>query len=183
MNLKIQSDRLLLRMLFPDEAPLVAHFYERNIPFLMPWEPNVNNSMADPVTQRNALSYELEKVKAGSFIRYWYSLKESPDLLLGTVCFQNITLSAFHSCQIGYKQDIGAMGKGYATEAVLAGCAHMFKNENIHRIIANTVVGNEKSVNLLKKAGFAYEGEEKSSVYINGAWKDCYRYALINSLP
>ena len=182
MNLSLQSERLALRVLFPDEAELVALFYQKNIPFLAPWEPNVSQSMADVGTQRNALEFELDRMKKGTFVRYWYTFPDSPELLLGTVCFQNITMSAFHSCQIGYKQDIGVMGKGYATEALKCTINHMFKNEGIHRITANTVTDNERSIKLLKNVGFEYEGEEKSSVLINGAWKDCYRFARINPL-
>ena len=182
MNLSLHSDRLILRVLFPDEAELIAKFYQKNIPFLAPWEPNVSQNMADVGTQRNALEFELERLKKGTFVRYWYAKAEEPELLLGTVCFQNITMSAFHSCQIGYKQDIGAMGKGYATEAVKCSVEHMFKNESIHRISANTVTDNERSIKLLRNVGFEYEGEEKSSVFINGAWKDCYRFAKINNL-
>ena len=180
MNLTINTERLQLRTLFPGDEELIALFYQKNIPFLAAWEPNVNQNMADPGTQRSALEYELDRVKKGTFVRYWYSTKEHPEILLGTICFQNITMSAFHSCQIGYKQDIGACGRGYATEAVKASCEHMFRNENIHRIVANTVTDNDRSIKLLRNAGFEYEGEEKSSVMIGGAWKDCYRFALIN---
>ena len=179
MMLHLSTDRLDLNVLFPEDAEKVARFYQRNIPFLADKEPNVSQAMTDVRTQEAAMNSEIEKLKNGSFVRYWYSLKENPEILCGTVCFQNITHSAFHTCQIGYKQDIGCMNRGYATEACLCAIRHLFNNESIHRITASVLTDNLPSVRLLKRLGFEYEGAEKSSVIIRGVWKDCYRYALI----
>ena len=180
MNFTLTTERLVLRVLYPEDAFLVTNFYKRNSAFLENREPNVSPILTDTSAMCDAMGYELDKTTRGCFIRYWYAPKESPDSLYGTVCLQNITMSAFHSAGIGYKQDIACMGRGYATEAVAAVINEAFANGDIHRIGAQVLTDNQPSIKLLEKLGFHREGIEKSSVKILGEWRDCYRYALLD---
>lgn len=180
MNLTLESDRLILRVLFEQHAPLTAEFYRRNWAFLAGWEPNMSSQNADLMTQQSSLHYEFEQLKLGRFIRYWYAPKERPDFLYGTVCFQNILPRPFSRCEIGYKQDRNHQGNGYATEAVGTAIRHLFTEGGLHRIEALAECQNLSSLRLLERLGFEREGVCRQSVYLRNGWQDCYRYALLN---
>ena len=135
---------------------------------------------AELEAQQSSLRYEFEQLKLGRFIRYWYAKKEAPDFLYGTVCFQSILPHPFAHCEIGYKQDRGCMGQGYATEAAHAAISHLFATTGLHRIEALAESQNRPSIRLLERLGFQYEGIARETVYLRNAWQDCSRYALIN---
>lgn len=182
MNLTLETDRLILQVLFEDQAILTTRFYQRNWQFLSQWEPNMSIQAADIQVQKNGLRYEFEQLKQGHFIRYWYASKDQPELLFGSVCFQNISRFPFQSCQIGYKQDPSCMGQGFATEAASAAISHLFRDGSIHRIEALAETGNAASLRLLQRLGFDLEGVARQAVYLRDGWQDCCRYALINHL-
>lgn len=182
MHLTLETERLILRVLWEDQAPLTARFYAQNREYLALWEPNIGAGFADLSAQRNCLQYEFSQLKQGHFVRYWYAPKEQPDQLYGSVCFQNITRHPFQSCQIGYKQDQQHQGRGYATEAASAAITHLFQDCSIHRIEALVETHNAPSIRLLDRLGFTQEGIARQIVYLRDGWQDCYRYALLNSL-
>lgn len=180
MKLKLESDRLILQVLYEESALPIARFYQRNLEFLSQWEPNISPAFCSTEFIRRGLRYEFDQLRHGHFIRYWYSVKERPDYLCGSVCFQHITGSSFHACQIGYKQDIGCRGRGLATEAAAAAICHLFRDCSIHRVEALIETSNQPSVHLAERLGFEREGLAKKAVYLRESWRDCYSYALIN---
>lgn len=180
MKLTLETERLTLRVLFEDHAPLTTHFYQRNWDFLSCFEPNISARFCDMAFQRNCLHYEFQKLKEGHFIRYWYSPKTEPDTLYGSICFQHITGHPFGSCQIGYKQDREQMGQGFATEAATAAISHLFRDCSLHRVEALVETSNSSSIHLLERIGFEQEGIARESVFLRNEWQDCYRYAIIN---
>lgn len=182
MNLKLESERLLLRVLFEDQAGLTTQFYNRNWLYLSAWEPNIDIRFTSQETQEMILRYEFEQLKQGHFIRYWYSRKDAPEKLLGSVCFQRITGAPFHSCEIGYKQDEASSGRGYATEAAMTAMTHLFRDCSVHRIEALVEQSNPSSIRMAERLGFEREGIARQAVFLRNSWQDCYRYACINTM-
>lgn len=180
MNLMLTTERLILRVLFEEYAPATAAFYQKNREYLSQWEPNVDEHLCELTSQQACLRYEFDRMKQGRFLRYWYSVKEQPDLLIGSVCFRQIKGAPFHSCEIGYKQDADYCGLGFATEAIGASIHHLFTENSIHRMEALIEPHNLPSLHIAEQMGFEREGLARQVVFLRGGWRDCYRYALIN---
>jgi ribosomal-protein-alanine N-acetyltransferase len=85
----------------------------------------------------------------------------------------------FSSAMIGYKFDKNHHGYGYATEAVTCAIHNFFHDSDIHRLTAFVLPDNNKSVELLERIGFEYEGICRKSICICGEYKDHLQYSII----
>lgn len=180
MMLELESNRLILRSLNYDYAPNVCDFYKRNLKYLSQWEPNLTENFLSTATMEVFLKADYKNILSGNSIRYWFSSKESPDYIIGSINFQDIRRGAFKSCQIGYKIDEDFSGQGLTFEASSCAISSLFTTENIHRIEALIATNNLASMRLATRLGFIQEGISRECVNINGHWKDCYQYSLLN---
>jgi len=87
-------------------------------------------------------------------------------------------------CNIGWRVAADAQGKGLAFEMVRAVVAWGFGPEpagpNLHRICAAIMPGNDRSIRLAERLGFAFEGTKRELILIGGTWRDHHLYGLIN---
>lgn len=175
-----ESDRLLLKTLGADMAPMVLSFYEENKEHFEPWEPKRPNNFYTIYYQRASLSAEYHQMKEGKLLRLWVFLKDNPDEVIGTICFQNLLKAPYLSCNLGYKFGKKYNHKGYAYESIKKGIEIMWKDYGMHRIEAFIMPNNEPSLRLIERLDFVYEGICHSYAQINGSWSDHKRYALVN---
>jgi ribosomal-protein-alanine N-acetyltransferase len=56
----------------------------------------------------------------------------------------------------------------------------MFQKQNLHRIQADIMPSNSRSIAVAKRCGFKRQGLNEMYMNINGEWKDHYIYALLN---
>jgi len=66
-------------------------------------------------------------------------------------------------------------------EALKEACGFMFKEQNLHRIMANYIPSNKRSEKLLNRLDFQNEGYAKEYLFINGVWEDHILTSLTNS--
>jgi len=182
MQMSIQTDRLQLRVLHPNEADKVLSFYAQNKEHFEPWEPERDINFYTPSYQRLSLSIEYNLMQQSKLLRYWVFLKNNPNTIIGSVNFYNIVKGSYFNCQLGYKFDHRFLGQGYAIEAIRDSMKTLFSDYEIHRIEANIMPSNLRSVHLVQKLGFQYEGLAVSSIKINHKWEDHVRFAFINEL-
>ena len=101
----------------------------------------------------------------------WAIRIESESCLIGT-CGFNSWNSKMKNAVIGYELTPSHWGKGYAQESVRAiveaAFSGMLPCESIHRIQADTVLGNKGSEKLLTGVGFKEEGLRRDA----GFWKN-----------
>lgn len=178
MKYFLETDRLILRILSEEDAPLTARFYQDNWMYLAQWEPNVTAEVATLPYQQQLLRYETQEREAGRHLRYWYAKKDDPDHLCGSVCFQNIQYTPLCCCQIGYKQDQHQSGRGYATEAAEAAVRHLIQDGGFRQITAMVEPHNQSSLRLLARLGFHPDDVIPSYAYLRGAWQTCERWIL-----
>ena len=57
---------------------------------------------------------------------------------------------------------------------------YAFQELGLHRIEANIQPDNERSKNLVIRAGFLREGNSRAFLFINGAWRDHERWTVID---
>lgn len=88
---------------------------------------------------------------------------------------------------IGWRVAAAAQGKGLAHEMVKAACDWAFSpagahpsGPNLHRLCAAIMPGNDRSIRLAERLGFAFEGTKRSLIRLNGTWRDHHIYGLVN---
>jgi ribosomal-protein-alanine N-acetyltransferase len=117
----------------------------------------------------------------GKLLRFWFFLKDCPEEIIGSVCFQNFLKDPYQSCSIGYKISHKYIRQGYAFEGVHKGLEIVFNESPLHRVEAFIMPNNEPSLRLIERLSFVYEGVSYSYAHINGIWSDHRRYALIHT--
>ena len=95
--------------------------------------------------------------------------------------FTQIFRGSFQACYLGYKIDQELEGRGFMKEALECLIAYMFREQHLHRIMANFIPGNTRSEKLLNTLGFEKEGYAKKYLLINGEWQDHILTSLTNA--
>ncbi len=175
-----ETERLLLRVLDKSHAGQVLDYYIRNKDFLEEWEALKREEFYTAACQEKLLDKDFTDMRNNTSLRLWIYKKEDTDRVIGTVSFTNIVRGVFMSCFLGYKLDKEEINKGYMTEAVRKGIAVMFDDYGLHRIEANIMPKNVRSLRVADKLGFYNEGTAKDYLKINGKWEDHIHMVLIN---
>lgn len=180
MKFTYETDRLILKILEPTAAPLVLSFYQHNQKLFEQAEPARQPNFYTIQHQEALLTAEYNMAIRSVLFRFWIFLKGGEDII-GTVSFRDIVRYYRQSCLLGYKLDEKHWGHGYATEAIREGIRIMFDEVGLHRITAQIMPDNTRSIRLMERLGFTNEGVERKCLYINGKWQDHIRYSLISS--
>ena len=97
--------------------------------------------------------------------------------LVGAV---SLALAPTHAgAELGYWIAEPAWGRGYATEAAAALCAHAFAALGVHRIQARHFTGNAASGRVMQKLGMRREGTLRAAVRKDGRFVDLALYAVL----
>jgi [ribosomal protein S5]-alanine N-acetyltransferase len=169
----IETRRLLLIMLQPEDAGRMARYVDENRTHLAAWEP----SRADEYYQMDFWTDEIatinDEFRAGRMVRVALVAKADPmGRILGQCSFSNIVRAAFQACHLGYALDYRDIGKGLMFEALTAFIDYAFRELRLHRIQANYMPANERSGGLLKRLDFVVEGYARDYLFLAGKWQD-----------
>lgn len=188
MKFTYETDRLILKILEPTEAEAVLRFYLNNKELFEKSEPRRQPNFYTVQHQQAILTAEYNMAIRGTLLRFWVFLKGEPsgvpgarEQLIGTVSFRNIERMYRQSCLLGYKLDEKHWGQGYATEAIREGIRIVFDELELHRITAQVMPDNLRSIRLMERLGFVNEGIERKCLFINDGWQDHIRFSLISS--
>lgn len=181
MKLTYETDRLLLKILrpTPENAMAVLDFYNRNQLLFERYEAKRPENFYTAEYQNAVLSCEYNLTLRLQSLRFWIYEKDQPDVIIGTVCFYNITHSIYDCCKTGYKFDQNYQGRGYAKEAMQFGIAMMFEQLHLHRIEAYVMKDNAPSIHLLMALNFEYEGTCRKVIRICDTWEDHMLFSLL----
>ncbi len=175
-----ETERLMLMSLNKDSAHLVLSFYEENKDAFESWEPVRGQNFYTLSYHNRRATAEYNQMAEGKLIRFWIFLKDNPEEIIGSICFQNLLKEPYQSCSLGYKISQKHQHQGYAMESISRCLTIIFKEYHLHRVEAYIMRNNKPSLHLIKKLSFQYEGISHSCARINGVWTDHKRYALIN---
>lgn len=178
--LRYETNRLVLKALGPEAAPMVLDFYRRNRAFLEPWEPQRGADFYTPEFHADQLARDLAQTEAGDSLRLHLFKREDEGRVIGSMGFGNIVRGAFLSCFLGYKLDGAETNQGYMTEALQTGLEGIFRDYGLHRVEANIMPRNAPSLRVVEKLGFRKEGLSRQYLKIHGIWEDHVHMVLLN---
>lgn len=174
-----ETERLILKIVDESQAEKILDYYLRNKDFLDGWEPKKKDEYYTIDNHRKLINLDLKSIEEGKLFRVWI-FKKNADKIIGTIAFNNIVRGAFLSCHLGYKLDVDELNQGYITEALQRAIHIAFEDFGLHRIEANIMPRNTRSLRVVEKLGFYNEGLAYKYLKINGKWEDHIHMVLLN---
>ncbi len=175
-----ETERLILQTSELSLDEKLLKYYSDNRSFFEKHEPVWPEQYYTREDQRRTLEIEVQNMERHASAYYYFSRKEDPDTIIGSISFARIRKEPYASTIFGYNLHEALQGHGYCTEACKAAIQQVLQFARIHRIESRVMTDNKKSVHILERLGFVYEGMEYGSILINGSFRDHYRYAWIN---
>lgn len=183
MNKAYETDRLILKVLDETNAGQILDYYTRNRDFLEEWELKRSDEFYTLEAQAAQLLSDFKDYEEKRALRLWLFKKEAGEdnRVIGVIAFNNIVWGAFLSCFLGYKLDKDELNNGYISEALKKGIDIIFTEYKLHRIEANIMPRNLRSLRVAEKLGFYNEGLAHRYLRINGKWEDHIHMVLLNN--
>lgn len=100
--------------------------------------------------------------------------------IVGVININEIVAGAFQSGFLGFYGSAKFAGQGLMTEGLQLAVKYAFEELGLHRLEANIQPANMASIKLVRRIGFQKEGFSPKYLFIDGAWKDHERWAIIN---
>lgn len=169
----IKTKRFILRPIRKSDAELVSKYandrtvYRNTLRIPHPY----NLKLANQWINKTIREYNKKKPNHLTFVI------EINRKLSGVVGIDSIIYG--HKAELGYWLAKPYWGKGIMTEAAKAVTKYAFKKYKLRRVYAWTFPQNAASQNVLKKAGFKFEGIARKNVKKKGKYLDDYLFAKV----
>jgi [ribosomal protein S5]-alanine N-acetyltransferase len=131
-----------------------------------------------PRSHDEYVSY-LERIRCGRTIPFLLRRK-SDQQLVGVINVSEPVMGVFRSAYLGFYALSGFERQGYMTEGLALVLDHAFGALDLHRLEANIQPGNTASGALVSRLGFRREGFSPRYLFIDGAWRDHDRWAILS---
>jgi ribosomal-protein-alanine N-acetyltransferase len=175
---RLESARLVLRASDPALAPAVAAFYQRTRAAHARWNPPQADGVFTVEGQRERLAQTARAIAEGVSAGWWLCLRDDESAVIGQTHLSQIARGVFCNAMLGYAIDPAHEGRGLMREALQAVLADAFGRLGLHRVQANVLPDNARSLALLERLGFEREGLAREYLFIDGAWRDHVLTAL-----
>lgn len=154
-----------------EDWPQWAEVRGRNHIFLKPFEPQwaPDALSADYFRRRLLRQAEDWQNDKGN---YFLIIKKENNTLIGGMNINNICRGAAQYTSLGYWIDRDHEGQGYMSECMRLTLRYCFEEIALHRINAACLPHNQRSRNLLLRAGFKEEGIGEKYMQIDGKWQN-----------
>ncbi len=181
--LTIQTERLYLSVCKPSWAKAVTAYLQKNRAYHKPYQQTHSDQYYTVGEQKEYLRSDLKDYEHNAQVAFWITKQDDPYRVIGRISFYSIMRGCMNSCFVGYHLDEDLVGKGYMSEALSAGSDCMFKFFHLHRIQADVMPTNERSIACVKSCGFKEMGYNEKYMAIDGSYKDHIMFALLSSYP
>ena len=98
--------------------------------------------------------------------------------IVGSFGLSQIVHGRFRNSYVGYYAFEPFAGQGYMREGLELVLRHAFDDLRLHRVQASIQPGNERSIALVRAAGFRLEGLALRYLKIGGRWRDHEQWAI-----
>ena len=174
--MEVEGTLVRIRPLRLSDAPALLDLRVRNQEAFAPFFPRQSGFFFTIEGQEREI--ERGNLEWQSDEGYVFGIFVHDDALVGNVVLRNVARGAWQNATLGYWVDEDLRGRGYATEAVRLALILAFGPIGLHRVQAGTLLHNEASMQVLKKAGFRFEGISERYLQIDGRWEDHNMYAI-----
>lgn len=175
-ELRLETDRLLLRPYAAEDAPDVALACRDEL--LQRWLP-----LPNPYTDAEALAWCTRFAPgirtSGDGVEA-AAVRRSDGRLVGSFGLKRTDWSARVS-EIGYWIAPWARGEGLATESTVAIARWLLIEQGFERLVLRAATGNVASQRVAEKAGFTREGIARNAGYTNSGRVDLVVFGLVRS--
>ena len=131
-----------------------------------------------PDTHEQYLGY-LDRIRSGRTIPNVVRMI-SGNRLVGVVNISEPVMGVFKSAYLGFYAFAGCERRGLMTEGLALVLDRAFNELEFHRLEANIQPANIPSAALVQRLGFRKEGFSPKYLFINGAWRDHDRWAMLS---
>ncbi len=176
----ISSTRLLLRLGTKEDVSKIINYFYQNQEHLVPWQPLWHSNFLTQEFWQEQVEKSLKEFKCDRSLKLFIFKTTYPTEIIGQINFNNFVRGAAQFCYLGYGLAEIEQGKGYMTEALQVAINYVFKELNMHRVMANYIPDNQRSGNVLKRLEFVVEGYSRDYLLINGQWQDHILTSLTN---
>lgn len=163
---ELETERLLLRpMRVCDSADMFAYAHDPEVTRYLLWRPH-----ADVGYTRRYLEYLSGRYRIGAHYE-WALIHRETGRMIGTCGFARIDTA--HSCaELGYVLNPTFRGQELIPEAARRVLQFGFSVLGLHRIEARYMVENVASRRVMDKLGMSFEGIQRGSMLVKGAYRD-----------
>ncbi len=169
----LKTERLILRrMTRRDIEGVYCYARDPEVTRFLLWE-----SHKSPSQTRAYLSYLERKYRRGEFFDWGIELDGR---IVGTCGFSAIYTDD-NRAELGYVLSREHWGRGIAAEAAKAVIKFGFERLQLNRIESRYMIGNEKSLSVMKKCGMTFEGIMRQGVYAKGEYRDVGIASILRS--
>jgi ribosomal-protein-serine acetyltransferase len=102
--------------------------------------------------------------------------------MVGVVGLESI-IHMHRSCELGYWLSTSATGKGFMTEASRGALDYAFGRVGAHRVRIAAATDNHRSLSVIARLGFRFEGIARQAEWCSGRWLDHAVFALLATDP
>jgi len=175
-KLRIETERMTLRLPTHSDFSNWARLREESAGFLTPWEPVW---AYDHLTRKAFTNrvYWAARAQAQGTALPLVMIRREDNALLGAITMDNIRRGPVQAGTLGYWVGQPHARHGYMREAILSVVHHAFTVLDLSRVEAACLPENAASRGVLEKTGFKYEGVAQSYLQINGRWRNHVLYA------
>lgn len=177
VQFQLNTERLALRNLTPENTEEMLDYYIRNEDHLRQYEPTRDSGFYTYEGQKEILTESFRQFIDGTSIDLGIFKDEK---LIGKIKLSNIVYGILRNAFVGYSIDKEHQGKGYMKEALNTVCSYAFEEMGLHRLEASTLMENSRSQGVLKACGFNELGISEKYLYINGEWRDHKIFYKVN---
>lgn len=177
VQFQLNTERLALRNLTPENTEEMLDYYIRNEEHLRQYEPTRDSGFYTYEGQKEILTESFRQFIDGTSIDLGIFKDEK---LIGKIKLSNIVYGILRNAFVGYSIDKEHQGKGYMKEALNTVCSYAFEEMDLHRLEASTLIENSRSQGVLKACGFNELGISEKYLYINGEWRDHKIFYKVN---
>ncbi|MCX0380475.1 GNAT family N-acetyltransferase [Clostridium perfringens] len=177
VQFQLNTERLALRNLTPENTEEMLDYYIRNEEHLRQYEPTRDSGFYTYEGQKEILTESFRQFIDGTSIDLGIFKDEK---LIGKIKLSNIVYGILRNAFVGYSIDKEHQGKGYMKEALNTVCSYAFEEMGLHRLEASTLMDNSRSQGVLKACGFNELGISEKYLYINGEWRNHKIFYKVN---
>ena len=171
MSEPIAELRVVVQRLRRVDADEILAANRENVAYHAPW--------VSPATDHAAFDLSFARTITGANVSL-VARERATNELVGIVNFNEIVMGVFRSAYTGYWGYARTGGRGLMTEALREAVRFAFDELGLHRVEANIQPENLRSIALARRAGFVKEGFSPAYLFIDGAWRDHERWAIVD---